>query len=534
MKKLINIKSCTIAVLIVTLTACTKDLDLSPKYGLNSVSVYEDPNNYIHVLAKIYAGFNLSGNKGPAGQPDLGGIDEGFSSYVRVLWNLQELPTDEAVCAWSDPGIPDLNKMTWSADNSFVKAMYYRIYFQVALCNEFIRETEDGKLESRGFTDAQVSSIKQYRLEARFLRALSYYHQLDLFGTGPFVDEDDQPGSYFPPQINSLDLFNYIEKELLEIEPLITPAKQNEYARADRAAVDALLAKLYLNAKVYTANPRGAGNGTARWNDCITYCNKVIAAGYQLDSDYKWLYLSDNNQSTEVIFPITADGLYTQSYGCTTFLVHAAIGGSMPAASFGVNGGWGGIRSTKNLVFAFGSDTLTDGRALFYTTGQNLEINDITKFTDGYAVTKYKNVDRNGVKGSDATGNYVDTDFPMLRLADIYLMYAEATLQGGNGDLNTAIGYVNQLRERAYGNQSANVTSIDMNFIMNERAREMYWECWRRSDLVRWGVFTGGTYVWPYKGGDPAGISVPTYLDLYPLPSADLAANTNLKQNPGY
>lgn len=529
MKKSIKIKTVVVALLTITLASCSKKLDLTPKYGLNQSTVYDDPSNYVHVLAKLYSGFNLSGIKGPAGSPDLGGIDEGFSSYVRVLWNLQELPTDEAVCGWGDPGIPDLNTINWSSDNGFVKAMYYRVYYQVALCNEFIRESSDDNLSARGFNDADVNNIKLYRNEARFIRAISYYHQLDLFGTGPFVDENDKPGSYFPPQKSRLELFNYVESELLAVEKIMPDGKP-EYGRAGKAAVQTLLAKLYLNAEVYT--------GTARWNDCISYCNKVIAAGYVLDTDYKWLFLADNNLSTEVIFPITSDGLYTQSYGCTTFLTHAPVGGSMPSAAYGINGGWAGLRTTKNLVYAFGADTVGDGRSLFYTAGQNLEINDITKFTDGYAISKFRNITRTGAKGSDNSGNFVDTDYPMFRLADVLLMYAEATLRGGNGNLGTAIGYVNQLRERAFGNTTGDVSSINLDFILNERARELYWECTRRTDLIRFGQFGGpgggGIHVWPFKGGVAAGVEVDQHYNLYPLPTADLAANPNLHQNPGY
>ncbi|HAE35811.1 MAG TPA: RagB/SusD family nutrient uptake outer membrane protein, partial [Bacteroidetes bacterium] len=199
-------------------SSCFKDLDLSPKYGLNTESVYEDPANYIHVLAKLYAGLSITGNQGPAGSPDISGIDEGFSAYVRVLWNLQELPTDEAICGWNDPGIPELNSGTWNSTSSFVQAMYYRIFYQIPLCNEFIRFCSDDWMNEKGFSDADKATIRTYKAEARFLRALSYYHAMDLFGNVPFVTEDDLPGAGFPEQIQRADLFDYIEDELLAIE----------------------------------------------------------------------------------------------------------------------------------------------------------------------------------------------------------------------------------------------------------------------------------------------------------------------------
>ena len=125
------------------LDSCSKRLDLAPPIGLSSVEVYADADNYEKVLAKIYAGMSLSGLHGPSGNPDIAGIDEGFSQYIRVLWNLQELPTDHAICRWNDVGIPEMCKMEWSAENSFVKAMYSRIYFQIPIANVFIKESSD-------------------------------------------------------------------------------------------------------------------------------------------------------------------------------------------------------------------------------------------------------------------------------------------------------------------------------------------------------------------------------------------------------
>jgi len=504
-------------------SSCFKELDLTPKYGLNTEAVYTDPDNYINVLAKLYAGLSITGNQGPAGDPDISGIDEGFSAYVRVLWNLQELPTDEAICGWNDPGIPELNTSTWNSTSNFVQAMYYRIFYQIPLCNEFIRYCSDEWMNEQGFPAADQERIRVYRAEARYLRALSYYHAMDLFANVPFVTEDDLPGAGFPEQINRSDLFDYIEDELLAIESLLIDARANEYARADKAAVWILLAKLYLNAEVY--------RGTDRYADCAEYCQKVIDAGYTLEPTYEHLFFADNNLSNEIIFPVTYDGLNTQTYGGTSFLVHASIGGSMPAADFGVANGWAGLRALPSLPNAFtGSD---DSRFLFYTDGQTLEVEDIQEFTSGYAVSKWKNVTQAGEAGSDPVGQFVDTDFPMFRLADVYLMYAEAALRGG-GDAGTGLTYFNMIRERAYGNSSNNAASITLDDVLQERMRELYWEAHRRTDLVRYGYFTGGEYNWQWKGNDVNGAATNEIFDIYPLPFADITANQNLDQNPGY
>ena len=602
-----------------SLTSCMKDLNTVPKASnvVLADQLFQNPSNYKEVLAKLYAGLAISGQQGPAGLPDITGIDEGFSQYLRQYWLAQEVTTDEAVIGWADGSLPQYHNQNYTPSNEFVAALYNRIMYQITSCNAFLRETTADKLSARGVSGQLATDIEMYRKEARFLRALSYYHALDLFGNFPFVTEADPVGYFFPPQKSRADLFSFIESELLDIQGGMAAPKTNEYARADQAAAWTLLAKLYLNAEVYT--------GTPRYTDCITYCNKVIAAGYTLDPAYKDLFLADNNTADGVIFPIAFDGLHTQSYGGTTFLIHAEVGGSMNPADFGIAGGWGGNRTTKNLVNLFskgidisasnaaigsasnwgivgdatpngwngpditlyqtgtanvyqGYAVLADGsikfrpdnswgsdfgdngsnisvkaglykitintssqtytleqdpRAMFYTNGQNLEIESIGTFTDGYAITKFKNVDKNGNPGSDTSGNFTDTDFPLFRLADVYLMYAEATLRGGGGDMATAVDYMNKLRSRG-GKTFGKVTSIDLNFILDERARELYWEATRRTDLIRFGKYSDGDYVWPWKGGVAEGTATSSYLNLLPIPSTDINANPNLVQNPGY
>jgi hypothetical protein len=522
-------KLACVIVLAAVITSCKKDL--TPSYQLTTTAVYADFANYKPVLAKMYAVYALSGQQGPAGKPDIVGIDEGFSNYLREYYNMQELTTDESILAWNDGTVHDLHDMVWNADNEFIRAMYDRIYYQISLCNEFIRQTTDAQLSANGITGNNLTQAKQYRAEARFLRALSYWHAIDLYGNIPFVTETDPVGAFFPQQASRTTVFNYIESELKAIDGDLVGARANEYGRADKAAAWMVLAKLYLNAQVYT--------GTPRYTDALTYCNKIIAAGYTLEPHYRNLFLADNNNSKELIFPITFDGIHTQGYGGMTYLVHAPVGGSENPSDFGINGGWGGLRTTKAFVGLFTDISgNTDKRAMFYTAGQNLDISDEYSFTDGYSIAKYKNVTSAGVMGSDKSGNFPDTDFPMFRLGDVYLMYAEAVLRGGTGgDLATALGYVNQLRTRAYdGSTSGNITAAQLTlpFILDERGRELQWEMHRRTDLIRFGQFTDGSYVWPWKGKVKAGTTVASYRNLMPIPNTDLTNNPNLKQNTGY
>ena len=519
------------------LVSCKKNTILTPNYEVTSQQVYANAAGYKQALAKVYSAMATTGNQGPAGQADIQGIDEGTSDFFRLLFYAQELPTDEAVIAWGDPGVPDFHQMNWSSSNVILTGLYYRCMYQITLANDFIRNCAPSQLSSHGISGADATTIATYAAEARFIRAYQYSVLMDLFANPPFVTDADQVGSVVPPQTSRTALFNYIESELKAIEPLLAAPKANEYGRVDQAGADALLARIYLNANVYT--------GTARYTDAITYSQKVIADGYSLIADYRNLMLADNSKNTsENIFTIVYDGNNTQSYGGGTFMTHAPVGGSMPASSFGIDGGWAGLRTTSALVNLFPANTNTtfpnngnpDQRAEFWTQGQNLTINDVTSFTDGYAVTKWRNVTSTGTPGGNPS--FGDIDQPLFRLPEMYFIYAESVLRGGTGGTAAqALIYMNNIRTRAYGGSLAgNITAgqLTLQYILDERARELYWEGFRRTDLIRYGLFTSSSYVWPFKGGVKAGTGVPDFRNLYPIPDQDRAVNPNLKQNPGY
>lgn len=510
--------------LIIFFVGCT-DLELAPEDAFTEFEIFKDPAAYRSYLAKLYAAYSLTGQDGPAGDGDISIVnDEGFTSYNRVYWKAQQLTTDETVIAWADAGIQDLHLQNWTSENQFVRVLYYRIALIVSIANDFIKQASDERLDANGISGADRDVILRYKAEARYLRALAYWHALDLFGEIPLVTEIT---SELPSKNTKQEIFDFIENELAEIESEMAAPRTNEYGRADQAALWMLQAKLFLNANVYT--------GGDRYTDCITACTKVIGAGFQLNPEYQTLFMTNNHESQEIIFSLPSDGKRSQTWGSTTFLVHGAVGGTMVDTDYGISGGWAGTRTTKVMVEKFPDVTGDlDSRAIFYTDGQSLEIDDITEFTDGYAVPKFVNVDPSGVPGSDVT--HVDTDYPMFRLADAYLMYAEAVLRGGSGgDIGQALTYVNELRRRAYGDESGNIAAEDLTlpFILDERSRELYWEATRRVDLIRFNQYTENG-VWPWKGNVKEGQTTESFRNVFPIPASELLANPNIEQADGY
>ena len=508
-------------------SACT-DLTEEPKSTISSTNVFDEPSSYKAFVAKIYAGLAVSGQSGPSGSGDIQGIDEGFSQYVRLLWQMQELPTDEAAIAWNDAGVQELNTQIWSSSNQFLGSMYYRIYFQVAMANEFLRETTDDKLTSRNTSASLRADIKTYRAEARFLRAMAYWHGIDLFGDIPLVTEATAVGKTPPTQATRATIYAYIVSEVNALRADLPAAKAGEYGRADQGAAAMLLANVYLNAAVYT--------GTADYTNARVEAEKAIAGAYTLDPTYRRMFSADNNASPELIFVVTQDGKHTESFGGTTFLVHASVGGSMDASKYGIDGGWYGLRLKPEILSLFpgGATSSTDKRsAFFYPAGQTVAMTNLTDFSNGVGAPKFTNVTSTGAAGSDA--QFADTDYPMFRLGEAYLIYAEAVARGAGGTRAQALTYINALRARAYGNATGNITDAQLttDFILDERARELLWEGHRRMDLIRYGKFTTAG-IWSWKGNVAAGKTTEAFRNLYPLPASELLANPNLKQNTGY
>lgn len=503
---------------------CT-DLEVLPEDAFTEDEIFTSLENYTSYLAKAYGSFSLTGQDGPHGDRDISIVnDEGFTSYIRVYWNAQELTTDEAIVGWTDAGLRDLHNHSWSSENQFVRVLYYRIALIVSITNDFLKQSEEEVLDKNGIGEGDREIINGYRAEARFLRALAYWHALDLFRNIPLVTKIS---TALPEQATPSELFSFIESELIDVESTIALPRQNQYGRADQAAVWMLQAKLYLNAEHMI--------GTAYYDQCLEACEKVIAAGYSLEPNYQELFMINNHNSNELIFALNSDGKNTQNWGSTTFLVNGSIGGTMNAADYGVTSGWAGMRTTKEMLDRF-PDIFgnTDKRAIFYTDGQSIEIDDIGQFSQGIAVPKYTNTDINGVAGSDPT--HSDTDYPLFRLGDAYLMYAEATLRGAaGGSESQAVSYINGLRNRAYGSAEGQIGASDLNLdlVLDERVRELYWEGGRRLDLIRFGQFSDRG-LWTWKGGVKEGRLTETHLNIFPIPASELLANPNIVQNPGY
>jgi len=522
-----NIIYGVLAAVAVLAVSCKDVLNLSPKNDITANQVYSSAEGYKEAFLKVYGSLTMTSGYGD-GESDLAGLDAGQSDFLRLYWNAQQLTSDETLCHWPDPGIPELSYSIPNPDNPLVKGLYTRLLYTITVANEFLRESTPEKLSARSI--GNVAEIETYRAEVRFVRAYQYWVLLDLFGNPPFVTEENLIGKTAPRQINQTELFGYVEQELLDIELKMVAPRQNEYGRADRAAVWTLLARLYLNAEVYT--------GTPKYSEAVTYAGKVITdGGYSLAADYSHLFLEDNHATSrnEIILSLNYDGFQTKNFGGTTFLINSTINGEMNPAEFGVpSGGWGGNRAGEKLpqIFVDHSGS-TDKRAMFY--GNKVENDQFTEFSDGLRITKFRNKTSTGADGGSQGGTLSSLDFPLFRLADVYLMYTEAVTRGGaGGTAAQALDYFNQLRERAYGNNSGNVATITLDDILDERARELYFEGYRRTDLIRFGKLTGGAYLWPWKGGVRDGRAIEDFRKLLPLPTSDVIANTNLNQNPGY
>ncbi len=517
---------------VVFMFSCTDDLNITPNDDdtLLTQDAFQNEDAYKQLLAGVYANLSLTGTNGP-GNSNLSGIDAGTSQFGRVLLYLQTLSADQMIWSYeNDPGTREIQRNIWTAQNPLILGMYSRTQLTIAFANNFLRETTPEKLDSRGVSESTRNDIVAFRAEARLLRSLSYYYMMDLFGKANFGTEAD-PINAVLPSANRAELFQFIEEEIAAIENDLVDANQNEYGRADKGVAYMLLAKMYLNAEVYI--------GENRYADCIAQCQRLLGSNYSLAPSYKDNFMADNNLNSatnEIIFPLIADGNTTQNFGPTTVMINGSVGSlEVNGAEVGVTpGGWGGaLRVRKEFANLFdGGLFLTDERNTLIKNDRSINITDISDRDTGFILQKFSNATSTGSFGVDQT--FVDTDFPLFRLADVHLMYAEAFLRGGGGSVDTAVELVNDLRTRANNPNQISSSDLTLDFILDERSRELHWEGHRRQDLIRFNRYTGGNYNWAWKGNGSNGISIPSHFDLYPIPSLSLSSNPNLTQNPGY
>lgn len=523
MKTLKTILSACAAVCVLSLSSCVGDLNVKPIDP--NTTLPEDVLNseaaYNQLLAKVYQGLACSASHGPNSDPDISGVDGGYGQYLRAMFHLQCLTTDEAICCWNDQTLYDIHNLCWSTSDTFVAAAYYRVFYQVGLANEFIRKAKAAEI-------SEFPHRAQYIAEARALRLLSYYHAIDLFGNVPFFTEDNSVGSDGPQQKKRADLWNWMvdeAKDLLSSESSLPAPGTTEYGRIDQGAVQMILAKLYLNAQIWKASDANY------FTECADLCKQLMSE-YSLHGVYTDLFCADNHLCTknttyngdEIIFAVPQDGISIQSYGATNYIIFAFTGGSMDVASVGISSGWGGLSVTRQFAEKY---TAGDARNLFYTE-YGMDIPDVSNFELGYKSIKFKNINHDGSAAS-AQG-FVDTDFPVFRVADANLMLAECAKRGGALE-SDGLDALNAVRTRAGIGEVATYTLQD---VLDERARELSFELVRRQDLIRFGQFTTDAYLWAWKGGVAEGRAVDSKYNLFPLTSGDTNANGNLVQNEGY
>lgn len=508
-------------------TSCVGDLDVEPIDPSTVMTA-----DAVGLFNKCYANLAMPGNGGANGDCDIDRLDGGTTGFVRQMFNANELTTDESICNWGDEGISAFNFNSWGASHPMLNGFYNRLYFGISVCNHYLETVSD--------YDPTMTA------EVRFLRALHYFHLLDCWGNVPFTEVvSAEP----PQQIQRAELYNWLETELLAIEPEMSEPRPKTstdegYGRADKAAVWMLLARLYLNAEVYT--------GTAHWSEAAQYAQQVMNSGYSLFTNgngtysaYQMLFMGNNgeNGSTcEAILPLLQDGITTTSWGTSLFLIASTVQADMGA--FGTTETWAGNRARQDLVDKFFPNgtapnattadmvvAANDDRALFYGIDRTLSVETPTEFTSGFSVAKFTNVYSDG--GTPHNSQFVDMDFYLMRVAEAYLTYAEASARA-NGGTVTAEGKaaIDAIRSRAHAITRSSYTLDD---ILDEWSREFYFEGRRRSDLIRYGYFGGNNnYRWQWKGGTQNGTTFSANLNIFAIPSDDMNANSNLVQNPGY
>ena len=563
--KNIFVKTIAAAVLTLGMTGCVNDLDIS------SIDPQSSPNpDAMGLLAKCYGVLGLTGQRGGTGNGDLS-LDEGESGFYRTTFNLQELPTDECMWAWqTDNDIPQITMIGWNSSSVRVQWAYTRLTYDITLFNSYLSQVADN------------DENRQYRAEVRFLRALHYWYLLDLFGKAPF--KVDFNITELPVEYSGEQMYAWLDNELTEIEAEMTKTgagvgafnNSENFGRADLGAVYLLHARLALNSAVYSSEV----DANKEYEKAVNYCNLIEQSGaYDLsrvskngNSGYAQLFMADNDQNAEamkeIIFPIRQDGMKTRQYSGSLMLIAGARSAAMP--SYGMKESWTCLFARKAMTEKFfpnldnvplvaeDAETSTDqataasldekygttvadliaaagdDRALLYSGCadgvRTISTDKVSDFKNGLSLVKWTNMRSDNTAGQNVS--WPDTDIPLFRYAEVYLIRAEANWRLGK-DANTVLADINELRGRANATPFR-VADVTEENLRDEWCREFFMEGRRRSDLVRFGCFTGGKYLWDWKGGEANGTSVDAHFNVYPIPYDDVMNNGNLSQNYGY
>lgn len=551
--------------MVASLTSCMADLDK----GNIDPTVQAEPD-ITALYSKCYACLILEGMDGSA---DFNVDNAGKSTLVRNIYNANVLSTDEGICWWTDGGLEDYGMNTPKPSSDAIRYLYYRLIMDVSYCNHYLE-----------LSAAQEDQVKL--AEVRFIRAYLYYQLLDLFGDPSFIpaistempkqahsynEKFQEDGVYSRAELLALGrefLFNWVVNELKEAEAnLMDPQPKTDsdanYGRVDKAAAWLMLSRVYLNAGTYLNND---GQNNPYWAEALSYAEKAINSGYSLFDDskmsaeakangykpYDLLFMGDNGSngsSCEAIFPLLQDGRVTKAWGGSMFFVAAMWDPNM-ATVIGQDAAttqntWAGMRCRPQLIEKFTSNPNSfvgktakeiramgiDDRAIFWGVDHTLSVYPNDGFASGIVTPKWNNNYSNG--GTPHDNENVDIDFYLLRVAEAYLNAAEAALH--TGDAGKAKTYMDAIRNRAH---AATRSSYTLDDILDERAREMYFEGIRRPDLIRYNYFGGVdvTYGWEGKGGNTGYTGAPfeKYLNVYPIPSSEVMANSNLTQIDGY
>ena len=635
-----------LACALLTLTSCIQDLETLPlnPWDTTSETAYgKDRTAYVQGLAKLY--FNFTSND----TTDLLVSDAGASELIRSFWSCQEVSTDEVKCAWGDAWAEAINtNMYDDSENDMVYGVFVRTLQGISYINEYLRQTADDKLDSRGVDAALKAEIQGFRAEARFLRAYFYWMAMDIFGDVPFTDENSVFGSVNPKQKPRKDVYAFIVSELEELasEGSAMPEAASNRPRADKGAVLGLLARVYLNAEVYT--------GTPAWEECKDACERIYALGkYNLATNYASLFRGDNGENpdayNEFLFSAYYDETSAQSWGGATYLTCGAANSNevlgetnilhkkeklayskkafregdsiyfndngdkyivrpiyndkgeltsrdtiafrddlyrpgdeiaidensgdsiilrpvyKMTSRLGIGNGWLGLHVHEHFVNthfkpenvtwddteskytdegASGSAFIKDVRGHVFHTARRTQ-GDFAElqntFMQGWGCWKFNNIPHNesDLEFWERTGSLdkvTNIDYPLIRLGEIHLIYAEACVRLGQGA--TAQAKVNELAARAgvaLENYPAAWSDEAMKWFREERARELFWEGHRRTDLIRYNSYCEDSYLWPFKGGDAkTGKAFPEYKKLFAIPVSQLLANPELKNPVGY